>query len=79
MALTTTTNKAQYTCNGSTTAFDLAVRILDEDDVKVFVKNTTTGVQTELAKTTDFTITAISGDYDNGVRVTTLTTYGSDT
>ena len=77
MALETTTNKAQYECNGSTTEFDLAVRILDEDDVKVFIKNTTTGVQTELAKTTDFAIDSISGDYDNGARVTTLTTYSS--
>jgi len=78
MAISTTTNKAQYSCNGSVTEFDLAVRILDEDDVTVLIKDTTTGAQTELSKTTDFTIAAISGDYDNGARVTTLTTYSSD-
>jgi len=77
MALSTDTNKAQYNCNGSTTEFDLDVRILDEDDVSVFLKNTTTGIQTQLTKTTEYTIAAISGDYDNGARVTTVATYSS--
>ena len=78
MALTTSTNKAQYQCNGSVVTFDLAVRILDEDDVVVLLKDTTDGTQITLVKTTNYTIEPISGDYDNGARVTTLTTYSSD-
>jgi hypothetical protein len=78
MAITTTTNKASYSGSIGTGPYDLAVRVLDEDDVKVYVKVVATGVQTLLAKTTNYTIAAISGDYDNGARVTTVTTYTSD-
>ena len=78
MALTTSTNKAQYKCNNSTTEFDLEVRILDENDVLVYLKDTTDGTQTLLEVTTNYTIEAISGDYDNGARITTVSTYSSD-
>lgn len=77
MAISTGTNKAQYTCDGSTVAFDLSVKILDEDDVAVLLKNTTTGAETTLVKTTNYTIAPISGDYENGARVTTVATYSS--
>ena len=77
MALSTPTNKAQLSRSVGTGPYDLAVRILDEDDVKVFVKTIATGAEVELAKTTGFTIAAISADYDNGARVTTVATYTS--
>lgn len=72
MAISTTTNKSQYTGNGSTTQFDLAVKIFGEDDVLVYIKNTTTGSSVLQAKTTNYTIDPISGDYDNGARITML-------
>jgi microcystin-dependent protein len=78
MAISTTTNKRQYACNGSTTQFDLDIKIFDEDDITVYIKNITTGAQTILTQTTEYTVDAISGDYENGARITTVATYSSD-
>lgn len=78
MSLSTTTNKSQYTGDNSTVEFDLAVKVLSEDHVVVSVKDTTDGTTATLVKGTGYTIAPISGDYDNGARVTTTATYTSD-
>ena len=57
MTVQTTTLRADYTGNGSTTAFTIPFYFLDNSHVKVIRTQISTGVATTLALTTDYTVT----------------------
>lgn len=75
MAVNTATNKATYSTGSSVTEFQLAVKCFADTDVKVYLKNTATGATVLLESGTDYTPTAITGDFANGVLITTTATY----
>lgn len=57
MALETTTNRAEFAGNGVTTVFSFPYYFLAEADLKVYVRNNSTGVETLKTLTTHYTIT----------------------
>lgn len=80
MAVTETFNDISYIGNGSNVDFDLATKVFATSEVSVFLKTIATGVVIPLdegAGAGEYSIAAISGDLDNGVRVTTVDTYTS--
>lgn len=77
MAVTQEFNKVTYACDGGTVEFDLATKVFATSEVSVLLKTVATGEVVTLVETTDYTIAAISGNLDNGVRVTTVATYSS--
>jgi hypothetical protein len=56
MSLTTTTNKQQYTANGSTTAFSFPYKFNANSHLVVVLTNLTTGVSTTQVIVTDYTV-----------------------
>ena len=78
MAVTQTFSRVSYDGNGSNQEFSLSTKVFALTDVSVVVKNKTTGIVTPLVVTTNYTIAAISGNLDNGVTVTTVSTYTSN-
>ena len=59
MTVSATTSKLTYSGNGSTTVFAYTFYILDDDDILVQLKNTTTGVITTQTKTTHYTVSGV--------------------
>lgn len=55
MTVTSTTNKATYSGDGSTTSFAFSFRILDEDDLTVQIKNSN-GIVSTKTLTTHYTV-----------------------
>jgi lysophospholipase L1-like esterase len=55
-AVTTTTSSVEYTCNGSTTAFAVPFRFLEAGHLVVKRTATSTGAETTLILTTDYTV-----------------------
>lgn len=67
MAISSTTNRANYTGDGSTSAYSYSYYIQDEDDLTVTVADTD-GDETTLTKTTDYTVSGVGAA--NGGTVT---------
>jgi hypothetical protein len=61
------TNKVTYNGNGSTDTFAYTFRILDDDDILVQKRVTSTGVLTTLIKTTDYSVTGVGEDAGGNV------------
>ena len=62
MTVSTTTNRAQFNCNGSTTSFPFTFKYLADSDLQVYLHNTVTGATTLLTLNVDYEITpAIPG------------------
>jgi hypothetical protein len=59
MTISSETNKNSYTCNGVTATFPYTFRVLDQGDLKVQIRTTSTGVLTTLVLTTDYTVTGV--------------------
>lgn len=62
MTVSSETNKVTYACNGGTSVFPYTFRVLDDDDISVQIKDTATGELTELAKTTDYSVSGVGDD-----------------
>lgn len=60
MSISSTTNSVSYTGNNTTDTYNYTFRILDESHLKVIIKDTL-DVETELALTTDYTVTGVGG------------------
>lgn len=74
MAVSTTENKKIYSCDGVATTFSFPYKVFSDNDL-IVVLTDSVGLETELVKTTGYTVAAISGDYANGATVTTVSTY----
>ena len=62
MTVSSTTNRAQFNCNGSTTSFPFTFKYLADSDLQVYLHNTVTGATTLLTLNVDYEITpAIPG------------------
>ncbi len=73
MAITQDFNDISYNGTGGTTDFDLATKVFATTEVAVFLTVVSTGVVTTLTEGVGagtYVIAAISGDLDNGVRIT---------
>lgn len=57
--LSSLTNRNTYTGNGSTSVYPYAFKVFDDDDLLVTVRHPTTGVETTLTKTTDYTVSSV--------------------
>lgn len=60
MSLSSTTNRVSYTGNGTTATYSYTFKIYAQTDLKVIVKNTSTGAETVLTISTDYTVTGVS-------------------
>jgi hypothetical protein len=58
MSISNENNRNDYTGNGATSTYSFTFKILDEDDITVTVRNTS-GVETTLVITTDYTVTGV--------------------
>lgn len=58
MTIASTTNRNDYTGNGSVSAYDYVFRIFDQDDLRVTVRNTS-DVETTLTISTDYTVSGV--------------------
>ena len=58
MSLTSTTNRNTYTGNGATATYAYGFKVFDQAHLVVTVKNTS-GVETTLTITTDYTVTGV--------------------
>jgi len=62
MTISSTTNRAQFNCNGSTTSFPFTFKYVEASDLQVYLHNTVTGAMTLLTLNVDYEITpAIPG------------------
>lgn len=77
MAVSTTTNRVSYSCNGSVTDFDFTFPIFQSSDLQVYLRTVATGVEVLLTETTDYSVAPTNNDYENGGTVTTVATYTS--
>lgn len=59
MSLSSATNRNDYTGNGSTATYAYGFRIFAESNLTVKVRNTSTGVESTLSLTTDYTVTGV--------------------
>lgn len=71
---TTASTSGPYNCNGVTTAFSYAWKILDDDEIEVTLISST-GVRTTLTKTTHYTVSGVGSA--GGGTVTALTAYAT--
>ena len=78
MTVSTNTNKIAYAMNGSTTAFSFPFKIFETSDIVAIITDTTTGVETTLTETTDYTVSAPGNDYTSGGTVTVVDSQSSD-
>lgn len=75
--ISTTTTKQTHTTNGSAYEFDFSFPIVETSDLIVILRTTSTGAESVLAETTDYTVSTTNNDYSNGGTVTTAQTYAS--
>ena len=61
MTIASTTNRNNYTGNGSVSAYDYTYRIFDEDDLLITVRDTD-DVETTLVISTDYTVSGVGDD-----------------
>ena len=78
MSVSSNINKYQYTGNSSSVEFAFPQKILSTDDLSVYLYQISTGVQTTLIETTNYTVAIDPGGLENGATITTLVTYSSD-
>lgn len=74
MTISTTTNKVQYNCDGSTVAFVFSFPITAKAQIEVYLVDAS-ATETLLTLTTDYTISA--APWTSGGTVTTVLTYAS--
>lgn len=72
MPVSTTVEKDQYTLTGAGTGFAFTFKIFAETDL-VVIREDTSGVETTLALTTDYTVSA--SPWETGGTITTITNY----
>lgn len=65
MTVSTSSNRADHTGNGSASTFSFSFRIFADTDLTVTRLNPTTGVETALTLTTDYTVSG-AGSYNGG-------------
>lgn len=75
MTVSSTTSRVSYSTNGSTTLFQFPYYFLEDEDLEVVLKNNSTGAETILVLTTNYTVTG-AGNAAGG-SITTLSTYAS--
>lgn len=59
MTLSSTTNRVNYTGDGATSAYSYTFKIFSEDELLVTVTLNSTGAETTLTKTTDYTVSGV--------------------
>lgn len=70
MSFTSTTNRMNYTGNGSTATYAYTFKIFESSDLLVTVRNVSTGVETTLVLNTDYSVTGVgSGSGGNVVLI----------
>jgi microcystin-dependent protein len=72
----TSTSRAQYNCNGSTTAFVFTFGVGATSEIQVILTSPA-GVETTLTETTNYTVACTNSDCTSGGTVTTLSTYAT--
>lgn len=72
--ITTTSTRVTYSCNGSTKTFSFTFPIIETNDLVVIKRLTSTGAETVLTETTNYTVTATNNDFSSGGTVTTVGT-----
>lgn len=77
MTISSTTAKVTYNGNGSTTVFAYTFRILDDDDILVQLKDTTTGVITTQTKTTDYSVSSVGSASGGNITFVTAPASGN--
>lgn len=77
MTVSSTNYKNTYSGNSSTTVFAYTFRILDDDDILVQLKNTSTGVLTTKTKTTDYTVSGVDSASGGNITFVTAPTTGN--
>lgn len=75
MTVSSTTSRVSYATNGSTTLFQFPYYFLDDTDLEVILKNNSTGAETVLVLTTNYTVSGAGTPA--GGSITTLSTYAS--
>jgi hypothetical protein len=68
MSISSQVSRVSYTGAGSTNTYSYTFKIFDEDDLLVIVSLISTGVETTLTKTTDYTVTGV-GETSGGTIV----------
>jgi len=74
--ISSSSNKVQYNCDGSTTEFTFSFPILQSSDLVVILTDSN-GNETTLTETTDYTVSVTGNDYSSGGKITTVETYAS--
>ena len=59
MSIASEASRVDFTGNGTQSVFSYTFKVFLEDDLLVTVRNTSTGTETTLVKTTDYTITGV--------------------
>jgi hypothetical protein len=59
MSVSSATSRNNYTGNGATSVYSYSFRITSEDDLTVTVRLISTGAETTLTKTTDYTVSGV--------------------
>lgn len=77
MTISSTTNKDTYSGNGSTTVFPYTFKILDDDEILVQVRTTSSGVITTKTLTTDYTVSGAGEDSGGNVTFGTAPASGT--
>jgi hypothetical protein len=75
MTVSSSTNKASYNGNGSTTVFAYNFKIFDQDDLTVIIRSAT-GVETVKTITTDYTVSGVGNDGGGNVTMGTAPASG---
>jgi hypothetical protein len=75
--VSSTTCRVSHSCNGSSTDFDFEFPIIETDDLVVIHRVNSTGVETVLTETTNYSVAATNNDFSSGGTVTTVETYAS--
>lgn len=74
MTVSSATNKLTYTGNGSTTVFPYTFPILDDDEIKVVLVNTTTHAATVKTKTTHYSVSGVGSSSGGNITMVTAPT-----
>jgi hypothetical protein len=76
MPVPTTHNRHEYNCDGSQTVFPFTFKIFKEEDLTVLHRDSS-GSETTLTLTTNYTVSKAGADWSSGGNVTTVSTYPS--
>ena len=75
--ISTEVTKVSFACDGTETTFACTssnkIICFDDDDFDVYLRLTSTGVETEQTKTTHYTVSAVNNDYTSGFTVEMVT------